>query len=280
MRMNRYPSYMVPYNGLNPEVKVEDLLDYCDFSIARRVDKPFSEEDLQRMGDGTYIVRSDSSLREETFERVPNLSTTMLRRVFPIKVAKYDLTMKPTDDWKGGMVNPLRFRGKARLNQNSYLMVYRASHLHGEPVRYQRRFESLKDAKTVQEYYEDLKDSIITNQFRSSTLFKSFGHIFLKHSPTALNYWHYELKLRKSEGGYIENTNYKPGKDEQKMNMKQSFVSYVLDNYLFKMLWIDENPCGSEIPMSYFYDSRVCEIKRFFASLINKCLYTVVPIVA
>ena len=281
MSMKCYPSSMVPYIGLNHEVKVDELLKIGDVAIARRVDRLLSSKDIRRMADGTCIVPADSSLREETFERIPFLSITMLRQSHPMAYAKYDLEMKPkTDDWKGGMVWPWKQKDKANKCGDSYLMVYKASQLHNQPAKYQRRFESRETAEELQDDYEGLKDALIHKEFTRKSFYQSIGTLSLKHSPTVLNYWHYELVLENKEGKVIKNVKYKEGENEEEMNMNASFVNYVWEHFLCKMFWVDENPCSPEIPMSYFYDSRVCGIKRIFASWVNKCLYTVVPIVA
>ena len=189
MSMHRYPSYMVPFPGLNQEVKADDLESFGPYAVARRVDKTFSEKDIKIMPDGTGIVRADSSLREETFERVPNLSVTLLRQAFPIEFAKFNLAMKPkVDNWKGCVIKPWIYRGKATRESDCYLMVYANENLHGQPVDYQRRFESLKDAKSVEEYYDDLKNDIVANIFSTKKYYKATGLILLKHAPTMLNY--------------------------------------------------------------------------------------------
>lgn len=280
MTMHRYPSYMVPYPGLNPDVKVNDLMSRGAFAIARRVDKAFSEEDIIMMPDGTGIVRMDSSLREDFFERVPNLSVTMLRQAFPIESAKYSLAMKPgSDDWNGGVVNPWCYKEKASIVSDCYLMVYPAENLHGQPVKYQRRFEHREDAKVVEDYYEDLKNEIVSNSFTTKRFYKAIGQIVLNHTPTMLNYWHFELKLGKSEGGFIESAKYKPNENQANMNMKPSFVDYVLENYMFKLFWVDKNPCKDDLPDDCFFVNNVSALKRGAAKVWSWCLFKMVPIV-
>lgn len=281
MNMKCYPSDMVPFEGLKRDVKVDDLMEIGDFAVARRVDRQLSSKDIKRMADGTCIVPADSSLREETFERIPFLSMTMLRLSYPMEFAKFDLEMKPiTDDWKGGMVWPWKQKEKAKQCEESFLMVYKASLLHNQPANYQRRFESREIAEEKQDDYEGLKDALIHNEFTRNSFYQSVGTILLKHSPTMLNYWHYELILENKEGKAIKNVKYKEGEKVEKMNMNASFVNYVWAHFLCKMFWVDENPCYSGIPMSCFYDSQVCCVKRYFASLVNRCLYKVIPIVA
>lgn len=280
MIMHRYPSYMVPYIGLNPEVNVSDLMAHGAFVIARRIDKVFSEEDVKMMPDGTGIVRLDSSLRKEIFERVPNLSVTMLRQAFPIESAKYHLAMKPdVDDWKGGVVIPWFYREKATIVSDCYLMVYQAENLHGMPAKYQRKFEHREDAKDVEDYYEDLKNDIVSNNFSTKNLYKAIGQIVLRHVPTMLNYWHFELKLCKSERGFIESVKYKQNEARANMNMRPSFVDYVLNNYLCKSFWIDINPCKNDLPDDCFLDNDVSALKRCTAKLWNRCLFKLIPIV-
>lgn len=102
MKLKRYPSFMVPYVGLIKRVEVDSLLQYGDFSVARRIDKSFSTEDIKILSDGSGIVKQDSSLLSDFFKRIPNMSLTMLRLEFPISSAKYDLKMRTTDDdWNG-----------------------------------------------------------------------------------------------------------------------------------------------------------------------------------
>lgn len=278
MKMKRYPSYMVPYVGLNKRVEVDILLKYGDFSVARRVDKDFDETDIKMLGD-TGIVRKDSSLQEEIFSRIPKLSMTMLRRDFPISLAKYDLKMRPRDDdWNGRVVCPLRYWRKAIIKKNSFLMVYRAKSIHGQPAKYQTKFASRQDAEKVQDTYEELKDDIITNSFKKSNYYKATGIIKLKHSPTALNYWHYELILEKGEGGIVNSVEFKPKTEPPKMNLKQSFVNYVWETYLCKHFWVDVNPCQNDIPITCFLDSGVSDHRRQMAERLNKYLFFVVPI--
>ena len=270
-----YPSYMVPHVGLSTEVNIDNILMEGDLAVARRVDKPFDSKDFRRMSDGTWIVRLDSSLHDETFDRIPNLSMTMLRQAFPLKSAKYNLEMKPkVDDWKGGGINPWRYRGKAVRMEGPFLMVYKASSLHNKPARYQRRFEGKKLAELVKEHYlglrEDLKNGIYTN----NQYYPGIGRVFLKHAPTKLNFWHYELKLVNAEGESINNV--KQTGDQQ--NMKPTFVEFVWNHFLNKMFWIDENPC-EDVPESCFYDPNVCGIERWVAEIMTKILFSSVPIV-
>lgn len=281
MKKACYPSCMVPYTGLNPDVNVDELLTHGDFSVARRVDREFSADDIRRMSDNTCIVRADSTLRDETISRIPNLSTTMLRLSFPLQAVMLDVKMKsPDDNWKGGMINARRFCGRAIKPKASYLMVYKAKLIHRKPVDYQRKFERREEAIPVQNCYDGLEEDIVKSKFTKSKFYHGFGLMWLKHSPTKLNYWHYELKLENSEGKLIKDAKYKPVDDAEKRNMKQSFIEYVWDNYLYKHFWVDMNPCKADIAMSHFYDGRVCFARRLAASYLTKCLFGIVPIVA
>lgn len=280
MKMHRYPSYMVPYVGLNPDVDVDALLQYGDFAVARRIDQPFSEEDIAIFPDKSAVVKADSSLREDVFNRIPRLSMTMLRLEFPLTCVKYDIDMKgEVDDWKGRMVRPWKYRGKATSASDGYLLVYNAENLHNKPADYQRKFESLEEAENVQENYEGLKDGIVAKTFSRKKYYKAIGCISLRHAPTMLNYWHFELRLRNGEGEEIKSVKYKPNEAPSQMNIRSSFVNYVLDNYLFKMLWIDKNPCEKDIPISCFYSSSTSSFNRRIANRINKCVFALIPIV-
>lgn len=279
MKMKRYPSFMVPYVGLIKRVEVDSLLQYGDFSVARRVDRPFSSDDIKILSDGTGIVKQDSSLLSDFFERIPNMSMTMLRQEFPISSAKYDLKMRSADDdWNGRVVRPWSYRKKAIRVRNCYLMVYMAKGLHGKPSKHQARFENIKDAQDKQDYYEGLKDAIVTNNFGRKKYYKGTGRIFLKHSPTALNYWHYELELDKSEGGTVTGVKYNPEEKPEQMNLKQSFVNFVWETYICKHFWVDKNPCKNDIPMACFLDSGVSDYRRQMYERLNKCLFSLVPI--
>lgn len=279
MKMKRYPSFMVPYVGLIKRVEVDSLLQHGDFSVARRVDRSFSTEDIKILSDGSGIVKQDSSLLSDFFESIPNMSLTMLRQEFPISSAKYNLKMKPRDDdWNGRIVRPWSYRKKAIKVRDCFLMIYKANSLHGKPSKHQARFENIKDAQNKQDYYEGLKDAIVTNNFGKKKFYKGTGRIFLKHSPTVLNYWHYELELDKSEGGTIKGVKYNPKENPEQMNLKQSFVNFVWETYFCKHFWVDMNPCESDIPMACFLDSRVPDYRRRMNDRFNKCLFSIVPI--
>lgn len=280
MKMYCYPSCMVPYTGLKTNVKVDNLIHIGDFAIARRSDRPYSDKDIKQIGDD-YIVRADSDLREDPnlFKRVPDFSMTMLRHDYPICYAKYDLKMKsPEDDWTGGRVKPCKLKGRAKMIGDCYLMVYLATNLHNQPVQYQRKFEKKEDAKTVEDFYEDLKDALVHNRFTKKTFYMATGQILLKHSPTLLNYWHYELKLKTSEGEFVNTAKYKSDTAPGQLNYRESFVTYVLDNYLFKHFWVDKNPCKTDIPLSCFYDDRVNIVERWAANIMNNILFASIPI--
>lgn len=281
MKVTCYPSCMIPFPGLILEVEVDRLLEHGGFSIARRVDKKFSSDDIIQMSDGSCSVRLDSTLREETLLRIPNLSTTMLRNAYSLQPAMYVVKMKsPEDDWKGGIVHACKFMGKAFKPNVSYLMVYLANNIQRQPVNYQRKFENRMEAESNQEYYEDLKNDIVANKFTKGTFYKGNGLIRIKHSPTMLNYWHFEIKLVNSKGEIIENAYYKPAKVPSQRNMKQSFVEYVWDNYLCKHFWVNKNPCETDLAMSLFEDNSICSLKRWVASHWTKCIFNVIPIVA
>ncbi len=275
--MHCYPSFMVPYIGLNPKVSVDALLVYSDFAIARRIDQPYSDTDFQKMADGLYYVKNESSLHDEFFERIPKLSVTMLRCEYPIETAKYKLKMKPRkDDWKGNIVVwPWKHWFQAIMMNESYLIVYKASRLQNQPIKYQRKFNNKKEAEELKEYYEELDDALITNKFTKETRYTGIGKIFLEHSPTMLNYWHYELKLEDSEGKEIDKVKI-PASGE--INKKQDFVEYVWKNFLSKRLRIDKNPCCEDIPYKCFYDNMYGSRKRQGKRIINKCLFSIFPI--
>lgn len=270
--MCQYPSYMIPFLGLNPKVKIDDLMKYGDFSVARRVDASLSEAGVIIKPDGSGIVKADSPLREQTsfLERIPNLSMTMMRQDHSISSAKFHVEMEAgVDDWKGGIVKLSKFKGKAKLIDNCFLMVYKASLIHEKPAHYQRKFTSFEEADSVKEFYDDLKDQIVANKFTKSTFYKAVGQILLQHSPTMLNYWHYELKLKNSEGEYIERVKFKNNDATAQMNMRPSFVIYVLEHFLFKFFWVDLNPCGVDIPYSCFFDKKMPSIIRWLADKYN-----------
>lgn len=266
---------MVPRVGLWKDVKVDELRQNGDMAVARRVDRIIEKKEVRRMSDGTYVVRMDSALHDETFVRIPNMSMTMLRRLFPIDSAKYDLKMRPkVDDWKGGMVNPWTNRGKAIRLRNACLMVYKISSLQNQPAEYQRKFENKNLAEQVQQNYKGLKEDISQKKFKRSIYYEGVGHIYLKHSPTRLNYWHFELILENAEGEAINSVKIT---GDQK-NMRPTFVEYVWNHFLNKQFWIDENPCD-DIPESSFFDLEVCGIKRWAAEIMNKIMFASVPIV-
>ena len=270
-----YPAYMVPHRGLLKEVKIDNLLKEGDVALARRVDREFETKEFRRMSDGTYVAKMDSSLHDETFEHIPKMSMTMLRQSFPIESAKYDLKMKPeVDDWNGGVVFPCSYRGKAIKHKDSFLIVYNASLLHNQPAEYQRKFDNKKMAEQVQENYKGLKEVLEQGKYQNSNYYKAFGRIYLKHSPTNLNYWHYELILENAEGEIIKNV--KTTGDQQ--NMKPTFVEYVWNHFLNKQFWIDENHC-EDVPENCFYDTDVCLIERWAAGIMKKLMFVSVPIV-
>lgn len=157
-------------------------------------------------------------------------------------------------------------------------MVYKASSLHGKPTKHQARFDNIKEAQNKQDYYEGLKDDIVTNNFERKKYYQGTGCIFLRHSPTALNYWHYELELEKSEGGTVKSVNYNPNEKPEQMNWKPSFVTFVWETYLCKHFWVDRNPCENDIPMAFFLDSGVSNYRRQMNDRFNKCLFSIVPI--
>ncbi len=279
MKMKRYPSFMVPHIGLNKMVEVDSLLKYGDFAVARRVDRHFCPKDIKILSDGSGIVKQDSSLLSDFFERIPYMSMTMLRQEFPISSAKFDLKMrKYIDDWNGKLVKPWTYRKKAIIVEDCFLMVYKAKSLHGKPSKHQARFDNKIEAQNLQDYYEGLKDDIVTNNFERKKIYKGSGRIFLRHSPTALNYWHYELELEKSEGGAVKSVKYKPKEDAAQMNLKPSFVNYVWETYLCKHFWVDLNPCEKDIPMTCFIDKGVSHFNKRMAVRLNKCLFSAVPI--
>lgn len=278
--MQRYPSIMVPYVGLTTEVNVDNLVNDYDFAVARRIDRTLSDKDIVLMADGTGIVRLDSPLRGDFFERVPGLSMTMIRHSFPLSYAKYTLKTKPKeDDWLGGIVCPCKFWRKASIGEECYLMVYRASSLHGMPARYQTKFGSKDAALKVQDKYEGLKDDIIKNVFTKEKHYQSLGSISLKHSPTKLNYWHFELTLRNCEGDIISRAKFKKEQDPATMNMSSSFVNYVIDHFLFKLFWVNDNPCEKDVPELCFYDPDIRPMHRYLACLWNRIIFGLVPIV-
>lgn len=266
---------MVPHVGLRKDVQVDDLRQKGDMAVARRVDRAFDAKEFRKMADGTYVVRMDSTLHDETFERIPNMSMTMLRQSFPVESAKYDLKMKPKiDDWTGRMVNPWPNRGKAIKSKDAFLMVFKASSLHNMPAEYQRKFDSKKLAEQVQDNYRGLKDDISRGGYQNSNYYGGTGHIYLKHSPTKLNFWHYELILENAEGEVINSVK----RTGDQKNMRPTFVEYVWNHFLNKQFWIDENPC-EDIPEKCFHDQEVCGIERWAAEIMKKMVFASVPIV-
>lgn len=271
MGLSCYPSAMIPFAGLSTSIDVDDIIVNNDFALARRIDRAFSTADIKEFPDGSCIVKEDSTLLDDFFERIPFLSMTMLRSSFPIEFARF---IGCRDSWNGGIVFPWKYRGLKGINPNSYLMVYKARNLHNQPVQYKRRFVNQTEAKKNQDYYEQLKDDIVMNAFTNMTLYSGIGGISLRHSPTPMNYWHFELVLKNREGEIIKNA-----KQESKVNMKTTFVNYVWDQYLKKHFWVNNNPINEEIPLSFFFDKHTCAPIRRIAKTITRALFTLCPIV-
>ena len=78
--------------------------------------------------------------------------------------------------------------------------------------------------------------------------------------------------------GLVNTAKYKPDTAPDQLNYRESFVSYVLDNYLFKHFWVDKNPCETDIPLSCFYDDRVNVVERWAANIMNNILFASIPI--
>lgn len=251
--MEYYPHYMVPYEGLNPECDVCDLLQISDFVLARRVDYNFKDAKLGTVGP-YYTLSADSPVISEFYKRIPFMSMTMMGVAAGVKDAAYIQSAPGSDTWTDGLVKAEDYIGKVKVSSNCFQIIYIASNLHLQPVMYVKKYGSLKEAKEESNLMVDeQKNKVIQNRFQRTDLFDFKGQLLLKHSPSHLNYWHFELVLKYANGKDVKNLTPDFLNSDKEPVGKDSFAVFVFNHYLRKNLIIDKIPFETSLSLSDFY---------------------------
>lgn len=251
-----YSYKLIPYKGLKTMVDVDALLNTSDFSLARRVDIPFSES---RIVDccGSYVIPDDAPFMADLFHRVPSMSMTFVDDDETFEAASYHLCDLACGDWNGENINFSNYNETIEKKENCFQLIYSAKHLHNVEIPYVRKF--LKES--------DMIDCRIQEKFDKNTEYDVKGITILKHSPKNLNYRHFELILKDAEGKTVTSSKISSYLDARKDPISKSgrnkFVLFVLDNLLKTDFDICIPDQANPIPEKVFFDigveNEICE---------------------
>lgn len=242
-----YSCKFIPYKGLKTEVDVGVLLDNADFSIARRCD--YSTDILRKCGD-SYLIPQDSNILEEFYERLPSMSMTYVYDEESLESASYRLHKPACDKWNGENVNLVDCKNSIEKKDPCFQLVFSAKKLHNISIPYSKKFGSL----------EDFVKHNIEEAFAKDKTYPVVGKIILQHSPTQLNYYHFELMLLDDNGNPLKNVSSLQkalANPHSKINGRDCFALYVLDQ-MTKYFEVNHAFDGtSSLPESLFCDNGV-----------------------
>ena len=243
-----YSCKMIPYQGLKIKAEVDVLLEKSDFSLARRIDKPLAESGID-CSCGVPVIPLSAPLLDEFYYRIPSMSMTFVDDEETCEAASYKLCELARDNWNGENIDFSNYENAIEKKGNCFQIIYSAKNLHKREIPYVRKFQ--KQSEMIECKIQDL--------FKKDKKYDVKGSIFLEHSPTNLNYRHFELKLQDAQGKIIKSggiSSYpESGKNETSKSGRDCFTRYVLKNFLAKDFTIDKIPEeASCLPESIFFD--------------------------
>lgn len=260
--MNVYPHKMVPYKGLSKSKTVDDLLTVGDFAIARRIDLTAEEAGIRMVG-GVALLQRDALGAHQIYNFSPYLSTTLLGVGASLSDCAYRQTKPGDSDWDGEMVCPKNYVGCVEHKSPCIQLVYVATNLHEQPVRYNKKFSKESEARAELALMKDSSiDVTVSKWFDKSNSYPLTGKIFLRREPTMLNYWHVVLVMQQVNEKEIRGVTRDAMDLSKEPKAVDSFSLYVLDNYLLKNFRVNSLPIETTLTESDFYDENVSDEER------------------
>ena len=274
-----YSYKLVPYKGLKIEADVDSLIKISDFPLARRVNISFSSSGIKGKK-GNFVIDPDAQFLEDFFKYIPSMSMTFVDDQETLESASYKVNVPHDNKWDGKNVDFSNYKNAVEKNSDCFQIIYYAKNLHAQKVPYIRTFPNEDEAR----------EHGIQGVFRKTDVHECEGTMFLKHSP---NYRHFELKLydrvhKEIEFGKLnhyskarENSESESCEKKASKKGRDSFVLYVLDNYLTTDFFIDELPDDEQfLKEECFYEDaipaeerEICKqqmIKEFNAADVEK----------
>ena len=193
-----YPSDIIPQSGFKLSIDIDGLLNaQSDILFSRRIDKDVL--DCEYFG-GKIMVES-----EDITDDYKNLSLNLLGGLFENEKHLHFRQMKPgTDAWDGKDVDMEKYSTCFEIKRPCFPIYLKAIDLHNQKFPYRRHIGKLKD-------YNDIQNNIIDRTldvFHGEDDYTFEGTVKIVHSPTMLNYWHFEVKgvPEDSKGQSLEKT--------------------------------------------------------------------------
>lgn len=235
--MPEYPLEILPCESYKAKMDVDALVSHeNDACVVRRVaEKPL----LENVFGVTVFVNYDILQAKDVLD----MSTFLLGAQYQnihlpfIDASKRDWKGEKTEEILGVLAdaNNWKFIG----DSPSFPLMMRLSQLHLKTFDYPRTFDSPKQKKDFEEKYK-IKNFYAVDDKRA---IYSFSIRFV-HTPTLLNYWHFEMKLHPSIDEVF------PRKDEKKAWMRKMVENFLQNQ--FALALIEDEEDAAKIDSSYY----------------------------
>lgn len=186
-----YPYRLVPYAGLQRKIDFSVVIDDGnDFAVARRFDGR-KEDALKQLSTDYYVFRNPEDCLEDLYKEIPQLSMTIMGAMSTCDDMKFIQHGNAKIEWDGCTHNVSEYINQVSTTEDYFCVYYRASLLHRQPVKYEKRFGNLEDFKNNINHLspEERNESVLLKNFSSANRYPmKDGRLELDHKPTMLNY--------------------------------------------------------------------------------------------
>lgn len=225
--MPEYPTEILPHESYKLNMDVDTLVSKVESAcVVRRVaEKPI----LDKVFGVTVLVNYGILQAKDILD----MSTYLLGAQYQnIHLPFVDTSKR---DWKGETNEEIRgvladANSWSHIDGASFPLMIRLSQLHQKTFEYPRTFESPKLKKEFEEKYKiksfyavDDKEAIYTFSIR------------FVHTPTLLNYWHFEMKLYPSMDVAF------PRKEEKKKWMRKMVEDFLQKQFALALVEDEED---------------------------------------
>ena len=234
--MPEYPLEILPHESYRAKMDVDSLVYHeSDACVVRRVaDKP----QLDNVFGVTVFVNYGILQAKDVLD----MSTFLLGAQYQnIHLPFVDASKR---DWKGEKMEEIRgvladANNWSYIDKPSFPLIIRLSQLHLKTFDYPRTFESPKQKTDYEEKYKINSFYAIDDK----KAIYSFSIRFV-HTPTLLNYWHFEMKLYPSMDVVF------PRKEEKKKWMRMMVEDFLQKQFVLALVEDEEDV--ADIDAAYY----------------------------
>ena len=258
-----YPYSLVPYKGLKLQMSMEQVLTRHEGLVLGR----------RMSGNKTWmddmpadVKRFPDDVLSQLVDQIAGLSMNMLTTHSLPHYLRYRQTGSACSSWQGQQADIKKHMGSIYLENDVYVLQFKASSLHNRTFPYQAKLSG-------QEAYDvALRANAIlgnTKRFSKSEEYTLSARVRLLHRPTQMNYWHVELHAEMPCGGdYLKKTKSKSNL-QQRTLLANEALSAALDTHSRPAIGLD---------CHLYVNPRVCPATRMLGDLRRRMLCRLYPL--